>query len=206
MPSGNVYRFAGLHQLSAQHAEAALGIDCDSALATFALTFLAMEDHGRALEFLALRAGTAWADNIRMQILLHQRNHAEALRIAERLSADASWPARFVRDFLRGRPAQEVARISDEYIEQNVRVNRDPESSYLDGALLALCGLQARALDLIGRAIRGGYCAYPNLETDPLLESIRGRPEYRSLVAEGQRAQQAFIEYLRDSGMHPAST
>jgi len=196
---GYVYRFAGLHQLSAEHAEAALRIDRDSALASFALTFLAMEDHGRALQFLGLRAGSGWADNTLMQVLLHQQNHADALPIAERLSADPSWPARFVRAFLEGRPAGEVASAADRYIEHNVRVFRDPESSYLDGALLAFCGQHEKAIHLIGRAIRGGYAAYPNLETDPLLQSLRSRPEYAEFVTAGRRVQQDFIEYLRGS-------
>jgi hypothetical protein len=170
-------------------------------LASFALTFLAMEDHARAMEFADLRAGTGWADNIQMQILLHQKNYEDARRVAERLAADASWPARFVRARFEDRPAGEIAHLADDYIAQNVRVFRDPESSYLDGALMAFCGHHERALDLIGRAIRGGYAAYPNVETDPLLDSLRSRPEYPALVTAGRRVQQGLIEHL---GERPA--
>ncbi len=123
--------------------------------------------------------------------------------MAERLASDPSWPAGFVLAFLQHRPAAEVASIAERYVEQNLRVSRDPESSYLDGALLVACGLHEQGLALLDHAVRGGYAAYPNLEIDPLLEGIRTHPQYDALVLAGRAVQHGFIEYLRGSGRPP---
>lgn len=190
-----VLRFAGLHRESAAHAETALQIDRDPRLGHAALTYLALEEYERALDFLALREGRAWAENVRMFIFLHQGARADALAAARRILLDPVWPARFVVAFLENRPADDVRRLAAEFITGNVRVLRDPESSFLDGTLMCYCGLPDLALSLIQNAITGGYVAYPNLLTDRLLVNMRTMPEFDPLVADARARQKAFVDY-----------
>lgn len=195
-----VLRFAGLHHDSATHAETALQIDRDPRLGHAALTYLALLEYERSLDFLALREGTAWAENVRMFIFLHRGSASDALSTARRIASDPVWPARFVLAFLEGQPAGEVHRLATEFISQNVRVLRDPESSFLDGTLMSFCGQPELALTLIGNAIRGGYLAYPDLQTNPLIKAIRDTNEFAELVADARTRQGEFLSHrLRSS-------
>ena len=79
-----------------------------------------------------------------------------------------------------------------------MRLTHDPEANYLDAAVMSFCGVQDKSLMLLRQAIRGGFCAYPHLETDPLLANIRKRPEYPELLAEARNCRAQFEAYLRD--------
>ena len=190
-----VLRFAGLPRESAQHLETALEIDRDPRLGHGALTYLALEEHDRALFFLELRKGMAWAENIRMFVHLHRGATRDAAAVARTIASDPVWPAAFVAAFLEDQPGSEVAQLAGDFVEHNVRVLRDPESSFLDGTLLSFCGQTDLALTLIRNAIRGGYLAYPNLQTDPLLEKIRGTTAFEDLVLEAGKRHVAFVAY-----------
>ncbi|MBW3563608.1 MAG: protein kinase [Acidobacteria bacterium] len=194
-----VLRFAGLHRESAEHSESALRLDRDPRTAHAALTYLALQEYDRALDFLELRSGTAWAENTRLHILLHKGAVDDALAVARSLAPDPAWPARLVAAFLEGRSRSEIARRAEEYVETNIRVARDPESSYLDGALMAHCGEVERAVAMIRSAIRGGYFCYRNLQRDPLIGSIRGLAEFSLLLEEARAGHDSFVSYLNRS-------
>lgn len=191
-----VLRFAGLHRESAEESEIALRLDRDPRIAHAALTYLALQEYDRALDFLELRSGTAWAENTRMHILLHKQAVDDALAVARKLAPDPAWPARMVAAFLEGRSRSEIARLAEEYVKTNIRVVRDPESSYLDGALMAHCGEVERAVAMIRSAIRGGYFCYRNLQRDPLIGNIRGLAEFSLLLEEARAGHESFVSYL----------
>lgn len=194
-----VLRFAGLHRESAEHSESALRLDRDPRIAHAALTCLALEDYDRAFDFLELRPGTAWVENTRMHIFLHKGAVDDALAVARSLAPDPAWPARMVAAFLEGQSRSEIARLAEEYVETNIRVARDPESSYLDGALMAHCGEVERAVTMIRSAVRGGYFCYPNLQRDPLIDNIRGLAEFSLLLEEARAGHESFVSYLSRS-------
>lgn len=191
-----VLRFGGLHRESAWHCERGFEIDHhDPRLGHGVLTYLAMEEYEGVERFLKLRAGMAWADNIQMFVHLHRGQTDEALKVSKRLLADPAFPARFVAAFLENRPESEVARLADEYVQLNARLLRDPESSFLDATLMSYCGLVERSLTLFRAAVRGGYCGYPNLETDPIVQNVRRSPEYPALLSEARARHEAFVSY-----------
>ncbi|MBC7895470.1 MAG: hypothetical protein H7066_08650, partial [Cytophagaceae bacterium] len=73
-----------------------------------------------------------------------------------------------------------------------IRVN-EPETNYFAASHLAWCGRTTEALNLLDRAIRGGYCSWPVIDTDPYLASIRSRPEFAALRTRAAACQKAFL-------------
>jgi hypothetical protein len=65
--------------------------------------------------------------------------------------------------------------------------------NYLVAAHLAHCGRTDAAVDMLRRAIKGNYCSYPAIETDPLFTSLRARPEYGEIRATGVACQNGFL-------------
>ena len=54
------------------------------------------------------------------------------------------------------------------------------------GLSLAAVGEHAFALELIGRAVRGGFACSPALVAEPWLDAVRGEPEFLALLHEAE--------------------
>ncbi len=63
----------------------------------------------------------------------------------------------------------------------------NPEMKYHQGTLLAACGEKQIAFAFLRQAVAGNYCAHQALQSDPLLASVRGDPEFRADCASGGR-------------------
>ena len=50
-----------------------------------------------------------------------------------------------------------------------------------------------RALAMLGRAIDGGYCAVPAMDTDPFFSGVRGLPEFAEARRKGEGCQAKFL-------------
>jgi hypothetical protein len=71
----------------------------------------------------------------------------------------------------------------------------DAEPRYFVADLLSYCGHQDGAVQLLRSAVSQDYCAYAALQTDPLLEKLRGTPEFSNLLSAAQRMpEQVFSE------------
>jgi hypothetical protein len=57
----------------------------------------------------------------------------------------------------------------------------DPEQAYFDARIQSFCEQRQPALRQLRRAIERNYCAYPALDTDPLLANIRNTPEFQAI-------------------------
>ena len=55
------------------------------------------------------------------------------------------------------------------------------------------CGKQDLAVRLLKSAIAGRYCAYNALQTDPLLVSLRGTPDFAPLLSAAKECQDQFL-------------
>jgi hypothetical protein len=60
----------------------------------------------------------------------------------------------------------------------------DPELAFYPGAILAFCGKKSAAMHMLKNAIERDYCAYSQLQPDPLLVKLRGASEYDQLLSE----------------------
>ena len=73
----------------------------------------------------------------------------------------------------------------------------DPFPKYLLAAWDSFCGEPDLALGELRRAISQNYCAYPQMETDPLLTKIRAMPEFAEIRSSGIACQQRFLEHRK---------
>ena len=76
---------------------------------------------------------------------------------------------------------------------ESVRASDDPELNYFAAAHLAYCGLTDAAFDMLKRTIKGNYCSYPAIESDPLFANLRATPKYAEIRAAGVACQNAFL-------------
>jgi serine/threonine protein kinase/tetratricopeptide (TPR) repeat protein len=83
-----------------------------------------------------------------------------------------------LRTLLEGNREESVA-VSDELMQATFR---DPEGIYYLARQLGYLGEQARALDLLSRAIDNGFFCHQALLRDPWLDSLRGRNEFTALL------------------------
>ena len=73
----------------------------------------------------------------------------------------------------------------------------DPFPKYGLAAWDSLCGRPDFAFRELRRAIEQDYCAYPQMETDPLLARVRAMPEFAEIRSLGMACQQHFLEHRK---------
>lgn len=83
-----------------------------------------------------------------------------------------------LRALLEGNREESVA-VSVELMSATFR---DPEGMYYLGRQLSYLGEQARALDVLSRAIDSGFFCHQGMLHDPWLDSLRGRNEFTALL------------------------
>jgi len=69
----------------------------------------------------------------------------------------------------------------------------DPERFYKEGAVLAFAGKKDAALHMLRLAIASNYCAYENLQNDPLLDKLRAKTEFAELLKAARHCQQPLL-------------
>ncbi|MEZ5351841.1 MAG: winged helix-turn-helix domain-containing protein [Bryobacteraceae bacterium] len=186
-----VLRFAGLLRESAEECETAYLLDPrsgTSGVRSCAVVFLLLGDGPRTANYLRLDEGSEFEAALLMDLYLRMGQRAEALRLA------AAHPA------AEGTGAHLLAACAAD--ARSIRANRaaaglalsdDPESNYFNAGRLAFCGHRDEAVHFLRVAIAGGYCAYPALEQDPFLASIREHPEFAGLRVSGKACQERFV-------------
>ena len=65
----------------------------------------------------------------------------------------------------------------------------DAELLYYQGALFADCGKPQAAFRLLQGAIEQNYCAYSNLQLDPMLRKVRLTPGFDKLLKSAKECQ-----------------
>jgi hypothetical protein len=73
----------------------------------------------------------------------------------------------------------------------------DPFPKYALAAWDSFCGEPEFAFRELRRAIEQNYCAYPQMETDPLLAKVRAMPEFGEIRSLGIACQQHFLEHRK---------
>ena len=93
-----------------------------------------------------------------------------------------------------GRPASEVASLAREEEAKAMR-DRDAEVKYNIGAALAQCGHSDLASRLLKTAAEQNYCAWPAMDKDPMLVSVRSRREFAAIRQAGIGCQKRFLAH-----------
>lgn len=156
------------------------------------MPFIQLGEYPRALNYIHLDLGSGYAKAMTLDMLVRQGREAEALQVG---SPDLPQWASY--DMLlacaQRKPSRELHELAS-----GVRPVEDPEANYLFAAHLAYCAETDAALAMLRRAIDGGYCSYPALQSDPLLASVRLRPEFAELVDAGRACQQKVLPHLAE--------
>ena len=69
----------------------------------------------------------------------------------------------------------------------------DPETNYLAATHLAYAGQNDIALTLLKEAIKGNYCSFPAIDSDPMLDSLRQRPEFAQVCEAAIQCRNNFL-------------
>jgi len=75
--------------------------------------------------------------------------------------------------------------------------DHDPFSKYMQAAWDSFCDQPVFAFGELRRAISQNYCAYPQMETDPLLAKVRAMPEFAEIRSLGIACQRNFLEHRK---------
>ena len=93
------------------------------------------------------------------------------------------------------RPASEIDALA-----AAVKPSDDPETNYFSAAHLAYCGQTERALSVLSAAVRGKYCGYPAMDSDPYFASLRSAPGYAAVREQARACAKDFVERRGVSG------
>jgi len=176
-----VLRYAGRLEDAGRECDTAFGLD--PANATFrscATTFEMLGRYDRAREFARLDAGSSFASWQIAFISLAEGRTQEAIPVLTRLENAGFAQASLILAYLRQDGPERIRSLS-ERSEQIVVNLADPEQAYVDARVQAFCRRPEAALRQLRRAVDGNYCAYPALDSDPLLDSVRKTPEFQAV-------------------------
>jgi TolB-like protein len=159
---------------------------------TCAVTLMGLGDYEGARGYLDLDPGSEMTRALTIHLLVRSGRETEALALSP--PRMAQWTSyKLLLGCVAKRPAAEIATLA-----AAVKPNADPETNYFAAAHLGYCGLTDQSLDLLGRAIRGGYCSYPIMTSDPFFAAIRTTPQYSAVREAGAACHQAFLTARRD--------
>ena len=185
-----VLRYAGLLDEAGTQCETAFLLDPHtqtSGLRSCAIVFTLRGDYPRAMKYVDLDHGSDYAKALSILILGRQGRLEEARAIGS--PAIPQWNSYdMLLACMARRPASEVNALA-----ANVKASDDPETNYLSASHLAYCGHADRAIALLAQAVRGNYCAYPALDSDPYFDRVRTRPEFADVRAAAIACQKSFL-------------
>jgi len=192
-----VLRYAGLLGESCGECDVARRLDPKNSRLwrSCAINFYQLDRYDRAWEYIQAEGSSVWARNTSRTLLMRQRKPAEAREFARGLGADLN--SQLVLACLEKRPRVEMNALAGAEAA-GVMATRDSELKYFAAANLADCGHPALALRLLRRAVEQNYCAYPTMEKDPMLASVRGTAEFAEIRKMGIECQKRFLAH-RDS-------
>jgi hypothetical protein len=76
----------------------------------------------------------------------------------------------------------------------------DAEPKYFQAGLMGYCGYGEASLRLLRAAVEGNYLAYPAMDRDPLLASVRNDPEFAAIRQEAIRRKTAMADHPAPGG------
>jgi tetratricopeptide (TPR) repeat protein len=190
-----VLRSAGLLDESDKQCEAALALDPGfNGFRSCATPFILQGDYARAQTYIRLDEHSGFGAMLRMLIALRTCNTAAVLAESNAVSQGGFRFADLARIYLNHAPEAELRRAAAE-LEVEPRSSRDPETLYVNAAVLSFCGQGDAALRQLRKAIKGRYCSYPAMAKDPLFDPIRQRSEFAELRQAAIQCQQSFLAH-----------
>jgi serine/threonine protein kinase len=187
---GYVDRYAGLLEESAAECNKALALDPGNyTFRSCAWAFMDMGNTKRAADFIKLDAGSEWAAYVTPSLLLREGNIDGAREAVKKMSDSPRNHRDLLEACLALRPYSDAQQLADK-AEHTPPAEPDAETLYYQGAIFADCGLKPAALRLLQAAIEQNYCAYSNLQLDPMLRKVRQTPGFQNLLQAARECQE----------------
>jgi TolB-like protein/tRNA A-37 threonylcarbamoyl transferase component Bud32/Flp pilus assembly protein TadD len=200
---GYVLRYAGLLEEAARECDVSMSLDpTNYRWRSCALNFLLLGRYERAKQFIALDAGSMWANDVTACALLRENKPEDALRTAVLVSE--GWEIlgkqmRLVERFLRKAPETELASAENALVESAASI-RDCEPHYWIASIMGYCQRREGALRQLQIAVEGGFACYQAMDRDPLLAGIRSAPAFARIRAIAVERQNRFLEHRARTG------
>jgi DNA-binding winged helix-turn-helix (wHTH) protein/TolB-like protein len=189
--------YAGLLDEAASECEKTRSIDAGTTdLASCGYVFMASGKYDRAREYFQLQSGNDYEKAGRVEIFVREGKEDEALQELKLLPATAFYGRPLLQPCLQHRSPPK-GDIAAQQVRSDSMAAPDPFPKYVLAAWDSFCGEPDLALGELRRAISQNYCAYPQMETDPLLTKIRARPEFSEIRSLGIACQQHFLEHRK---------
>ena len=190
-----VLRYAGMLDEAGNECDEVLKLDPGNFLfRSCARAFLYNGNTHRAREFANLDAGSEWSNSEMVGILLREGKLRAARDAVNRMPTTNQYHRDLLEAVLGIRASSELDRIAKEDTRIGKIENDDPERFYSQGAVLAFAGKKDAALHMLRMAIEQNYCAYSDLENDPLLAKLRSTSEFAELLRAARLCQQPLLE------------
>ena len=193
--------YAGLLDEAENECEKARSLDAGTTdLASCSAVFIALNRYDRAREYLQLVSGTEYQKAGEVEILLREGKYDAALQMVKLLPAEVPfYGRRYLEQCLLHRPPTSAEADEAKKLNAGMMADDDPGPKYALGAWYSFCGRPDLAYPALQRAIAQNYCAYPEMETDPLLAKVRATPKFAEIRSSGIACQQHFLEHRKQS-------
>jgi DNA-binding winged helix-turn-helix (wHTH) protein/TolB-like protein len=189
--------YAGLLDEAASECEKTRSLDAGTTdLASCGFVFMALGRYQRAREYFQLVSGTEYQTGGEVEILLREGKYEAAIQNLKSLPATVHIYGReLLEPCLLHRVPTAGEGVAAQKLGAGMMADDDPFPKYLLAGWYSLCGQPDRACLALRRAISQNYCAYPQMEADPLLNNIRALPEFAEIRSSGIACQQHFLEH-----------
>jgi TolB-like protein len=188
--------YGGLLNDAAGECEKARSLDAGTTdLPSCGNVFMALGRYERAREYLQLYSGSEFEGSVKVEIFLREGKQAEALQELRALPAAVEYGRPMLEPCLQHRPRTKAEAVAAQEVHSGVMAVVDPLPKYLLAAWDSLCDQPDLAFRELRRAIEQNYCAYPQMETDPLLEKLRVMPQFAEIRSLGIACQKHFLEH-----------
>ena len=189
--------YAGLLDEAASECEKTRSIDAGTTdLASCGNLFMALGKYDRAREYFQLQSGTEYEKAGKFELFVREGKEDEALQEMKSLPMTSFYGRQLLEPCLEHRSPAEGG-VAVQQIRSALMAGHDPFPKYLLAAWDSFCGQPVFALRELRRAIEQNYCAYPQMETDPLLSKVRAMPEFAEIRSLGIACQQHFLEHRK---------
>jgi DNA-binding winged helix-turn-helix (wHTH) protein/TolB-like protein len=190
--------YGGLLNDAASECEKARSLHAGTTdLASCGNVFMALGRYERAREYLQLVSGSEYERTIKVELFLREGKQAEALQELQALPATVEYGRQMLEPCLQHRPRRPAEAVAAQQFHSGVMAVDDPGPKYLLAGWDSLCDQPDLALRELRRAIEQDYCAYPEMETDPLLSKLRATARFAELRSLGIACQQHFLEHRK---------
>jgi len=190
---------AGLLDEAASECEKTRSLDAGTTdLASCGYLLMALHEYDRAREYFQLVSGSEYEKAGRVEIFIREGKEKEALQDLKSLPTTAIYGRQLLEPCLLHQPSAKGG-VAAQQVRSTLMAVHDPFPKYLLAAWDSFCGQPEFAFRELRRAIEQNYCAYPEMETDPLLAKVRTMPEFAEIRSLGIACQQRFLEHRKQN-------